>query len=100
MCQGGELEATTIEQLTCLLYGNKTTSNVNSVQNTKLIAQAKCRKTGEKLKNIQRVHYHIMPPCRKVLIEKIRRAQLVAMMCTRAEALHLLITYPLLIMDG
>ena len=84
--QGGEADTKTIEQFLCLLYDRKDMSNINSIRSRKLLAMTACKKTGDKWKHIQKVNCCILPPCRIVLKEKIRRSQFVAMLWTRADS--------------
>ena len=86
--QGGQADMKTIEQFLCLLYGRKLKdkSNINSIRSSKLLAMTTCKKTGDKWKHIQKVNCCLLPPCRIVLKEKIRRSQFVAMLWTRADS--------------
>ena len=78
-----------IEGFVCALYGRRDSRSTNVVRPRKILRrQASNKKTGANEKNedrLKKVDCGLLPPCQKVLMKKILRAQLVARMWFNAD---------------
>lgn len=81
-----------IESFVCALYGYPDLSDINTVRH--LMFQAKCapKDNQDPLNKIKALNPSAMPPCSRVLVNKVKRANFVAAMwkkaCTRCPILY------------
>ena len=75
MSRGQEVQSGILEKFVCRLYGIQNCDKVNDARRQKLYSMAYCKETGKKFGKIKKVNCALLPPCQKVLEQKIKRAQ-------------------------
>ena len=85
----GAAEIEAVEQFICRLYGIKETDCVNEARKIKLFALADYEENEDPpktLKNkVKKVNCSLLPPCQKVLKNKIKRCQYVSQVWAKAD---------------
>lgn len=79
-----ETVTTTIEEFVCELYGERKSASVNETRYAIFQNLYAPKKKNEPLEKIRGAHASIMPPCKTVLANKIKRANYVAALCKHA----------------
>lgn len=69
-CTVAEVVVASVEEFTCLLYGDKRVTKVNTLRHTRLLK--KCGEDG-KLKPSKKIDLASLPPCQSSLVEHINR---------------------------
>lgn len=75
-----------IQQYVCLMYGVKSTSSVNEVREIIFCQNYMPKKDNEKfLKHLKSFDHNNIPPCYRVLLQKIKRTQYVSTIWCNAD---------------
>ena len=91
LSEGGTHYYSKIEKFVCRLYGIRSTDNANEARKQKLFQLAGIKEkevipNNDVLKKLRKINCALLPPCHKVMKNKIMRAQYVSQMWARASS--------------